>query len=91
MASQNPQFVVSDPSKIVPAEPFHNGKGGEPQSSVSPSVAHTSMSPAQSGGNCMMRRGGRKSHKKHSRKSHKKHARKSHKKHGRKSHKKHHK
>jgi len=89
MSGQN---VISDISVIKPAsESFHN-KCGEVQNSVSPSLAHTSLSPAstQSGGNCMLRRGGRRSHK-HARKSHKKHVRKSHKKHARKSHKKHHK
>jgi len=81
-------MVPSDLSRLPP--PPKDGfvsNGG-----VASSQSATSMSPAsiQSGGNCMLRRGGsRKSHKKHVRKSHKKHVRKSHKKHSGKSHRKH--
>jgi hypothetical protein len=82
--------VVVDGSSTIPAPPVSVEVDSSKDSTyISPSESFTSMSPYKIGGNCMLRRGGRRTHKKHGRKSHKKHGRKSHKKHGRKSHKKH--
>lgn len=83
-------MIPSDLSRLPP--PPKDGFEPNGGSNVASSQSATSMSPAsiQSGGNCMLRRGGRRnSNKKHSRKSHKKHSRKSHKKHSGKSHRKH--
>ncbi len=81
--------VVIDGGSTVPPAPNQVVDSSQDSTYVAPTESFTSMSPYKIGGNCMLQRGGRRSHKKHGRKSHKKHGRKSHKKHGRKSHKKH--
>jgi hypothetical protein len=85
---------MSDPTVVKPVEEElqNAGVNTKPIDNVVPNQSATSMSPApvQSGGNCMLRRGGRRSAKKRGRKSNKK-ARKSQKKRGGKSHKKTHK